>query len=127
MSTAGRKFYAEAPNLIACNPEPGWRLRLKFANGVAGQVHLENLLDIGAFKLFRDPRVFATARLDPQYGAVVWPIAGIQLDSSILYHDLRARGVEPLQPGRDVKFQRFLRTTLRRVPLRPKRPPKGSK
>ena len=50
---------------------------------------LGNLLEIGAFQLWRDVREFEKVSVDPETATVTWE-GGIRLDSDILYHDVKA-------------------------------------
>lgn len=102
--------FCRAPALIGCSARPGWNLELRYADGVRGSVCLQNLLEIGVFWLLQDPHVFAAARLDPRGAAIVWD-AGIRLDASVLYADLRGRGIAP-DLGTEQAFQRFMLRVL---------------
>ena len=50
---------------------------------------LGNLLEIGAFQLWRDVREFEKVSVDPETATVTWE-GGIRLDADILYHDVKA-------------------------------------
>jgi len=52
---------------------------------------LGNLLEIGAFKLWKDAREFEKVSVDPETSTVTWE-AGIRLDPDILYQDVLAQG-----------------------------------
>jgi len=52
-----------------------------------GSVFLGNLLEVGAFKAWRDVEKFCKAELDDKAFTVVWDV-GIKLDPDILYQDL---------------------------------------
>jgi len=68
-----------------------YSLWLRFEDGMEGSVFLGNLLEIGAFKLWRDVREFEKVSVDPESATVTWE-GGIRLDPEILYQDLAARG-----------------------------------
>lgn len=54
--------------------QPGYRLFVRFMDGLAGSVDMAGLItspEAGVFASLRDPAVFEQARL--QYGAVTWP------------------------------------------------------
>jgi hypothetical protein len=53
-------------------PRQGYRLYLRFNNGVAGEVGLENELWGEVFEPLRENSLFMTARHDPVMGTVVW-------------------------------------------------------
>lgn len=54
------------------SPLPGYRLRLRFNNGVTGEVDLSNELDGEMFEPLRDPAQFATAMQHPVMKTVAW-------------------------------------------------------
>lgn len=98
--------------VFACRPEPGYQLWLRFDDGLQGRVYLGGLLDIGAFRLWRDVREFQRVHVDPATAGVTWE-AGIRLDSDVLYQDIAARGGKRA-PHReaDEAFQRFMQAAL---------------
>ena len=50
----------------------GYRLRVEFADGVAGEVDLAERLFGPVFEPLRDPEFFAQVTID-EYGVVCWP------------------------------------------------------
>lgn len=54
----------------ACDP---YKLHLRFKDGVEKTVDVESLMKGPIFEPLKDPKVFATARLDEVCGTVVWP------------------------------------------------------
>ena len=101
------------PRLVACRAGADYRLWLRFADGLEGTVSCEGLLDIGAFKLWRDVREFARVHVDLGGRAITWA-AGVRLDPEILYQDIVARGGKPRSPRRsDPAFARFLLVATR--------------
>jgi len=77
--------------VTACKAEDDYKLWIRFDDGLEGSVFLGNLLEIGAFKLWRDVREFEKVSVDPESATVTWE-GGIRLDPEILYQDLAARG-----------------------------------
>jgi hypothetical protein len=73
-----------------CKASRDYRLWLKFDDGVEGSVFLGNLLEIGAFRAWRNVEQFCDAAVDPGEATVVWN-TGIRLDPDILYQDLLAQ------------------------------------
>jgi hypothetical protein len=53
-------------------PRSGYRLFVRFNNGVSGEIALENELWGEVFEPLRDEALFSTARQDPLMGTVVW-------------------------------------------------------
>lgn len=78
-----------------CRASRDYRLWLRFDDGTEGSVFLGNLLEVGAFRAWRDVEHFCRAAVDPTADTVVWE-GGIRLDPDILYQDLQAsrRGKE---------------------------------
>jgi hypothetical protein len=72
-----------------CKASKDYRLWLKFEDGVEGSVFLGNLLEVVAFRAWRDVDQFCGATIDPSVATVVWN-TGIRLDPDILYQDLLA-------------------------------------
>lgn len=70
-----------------CRASKDYKLWLKFDDGLEGSVFLGNLLEVGAFKAWRDVEKFCRVELDDKAFTVVWDV-GIKLDPDILYQDL---------------------------------------
>lgn len=71
---------------------PGHRLRVRFADGTAGEVDVTRLIfgpQPGVFYRLRDPALFAGVRID--HGAVTW-LDGIDLAPDAMYDALRCDG-----------------------------------
>jgi hypothetical protein len=68
----------------------GHRLRLKFSDGVEGEVDLSGLVGQGVFAAWRDPQAFAQVSIDSQTGTVCWP-GGIDLCPDALYHEITGK------------------------------------
>src|SRR3989304_8907749 len=86
--------------VTACKAEEDYMLWLRFDDGLEGSVFLGNLLEIGAFQLWRDVREFEKVSVDPETATVTWE-GGIRLDPDVLYHDVAARsGRGAGAPGR---------------------------
>lgn len=96
------------PRLVACLPSSDYSIELRFADGLAGRVHVGNLVDLGAFNAWRDMRLFLTGRVDDATGCAYWPAGGVRLDPEILYLDLVARGFTAARPSDDPAFRRFM-------------------
>lgn len=71
---------------------PDWTLRVTFADGSAGTVHLANLVQsprAGVFAALADPAIFAQVRLE--YGAVTWP-GNLDLAPDAMHAAIQERG-----------------------------------
>jgi hypothetical protein len=79
-------------DIIAVEALPGHRLRLRFEDGVEGEVVMPVPFD-GIFAPLRDPAAFAQVRVNLDLGTIVWP-NGADLDPDVLY------GIVTGQPAR---------------------------
>src|SRR3972149_574591 len=75
--------------VTACKAEEDYMLWLRFDDGLEGSVFLGNLLEIGAFQLWRDVREFEKVSVDPE-------TATVPLDPGRLLHPPRDRLEEVL-------------------------------
>ena len=72
-------------DVVAAEPLAGYRLRLRFDDGVEGIVDIRARVPFdGVFTLLRDPDYFCRVKVDPELGTVVWP-NGADLDPTVLY------------------------------------------
>ena len=63
----------------------GYRLRLRFEDGVEGEVDVAELVPFdGVFAELREPATFERVRVDTELGTIVWP-GGADLDPDVLY------------------------------------------
>ncbi len=60
------------------------RLRLAFADGVAGEIDFASREWRGVFEPLRDPAYFALVSVDPDAGTIVWP-NGVDMAPEPLY------------------------------------------
>ena len=68
-----------------------YRLRLRFADGLEGDVDLERLIAFeGVFAPLRDHEMFARVRVDPELGTIAWP-NGADLDPLVLHTAVERR------------------------------------
>ena len=75
-------------DIVDVKPLGGYRLYLRFEDGVAGELDFEGRLQFhGVFAALRDPAVFAQVRIHPELGTVVWP-TGADMDPDVLYAEL---------------------------------------
>ena len=70
-----------------CKASRNYRLWLRFDDGLEGSVFLGDLLEVSAFRVWRDVEEFCRVAVDPAAATVVWDV-GIRLDPDILYQDL---------------------------------------
>lgn len=62
----------------------GYRLWIRFVDGVEGEVSLTHLVGKGVFGAWKDLDFFSEVSVDPVSGTVVWP-GGIDLAPDALY------------------------------------------
>lgn len=79
--------------VTACKAEDDYKLWLRFDDGLEGSVSLGSLLEISAFKLWRDVREFEKVVVDPESATVTWE-GGIRLDPEVLYQDVLAKNAK---------------------------------
>lgn len=77
------------PKLLSVEPRQNYRIFLRFADGVAGEVDLTGSLRGSMFEPLREPTYFAQVRL-AEYGAPVWP-NGLDLAPDSLHDRLVAQ------------------------------------
>ncbi len=68
---------------------PGYRLSLRFDDGVEGEVELTELVGEGVFASWNDPAEFERVFIDPESHTVAWP-GGIDLCPENLYREVAA-------------------------------------
>ena len=67
----------------------GYRVRLEFTDGVAGEVDLENQLWGEVFEPLRDPAYFRRFKVHPELNTLTWP-NGADLAPEYLYRAVGA-------------------------------------
>jgi hypothetical protein len=77
--------------ILAADPLPNFRLRLKFSDGTDRVVDLSDLAGIGVFRAWLEPGVFDQVTVT-RYGSLAWP-DDLDLCPDSLY--LRATGKNP--------------------------------
>jgi hypothetical protein len=85
------------PRLLDVRPLPGYRLWLRYADGVEGDVDLSRLVGQGVFSSWAVPSAFEQVRLS-EYGAPVWGDS-IDLCPDALYLELTGRSAEDVFPA----------------------------
>jgi hypothetical protein len=71
----------------AVEAKPHYRLWVRFADGVEGEVDLSQLVGKGVFALWNDPKEFEKVYVDPESFTVAWP-GGIDLAPDALYREI---------------------------------------
>ena len=76
-------------DIIHVEPRKGYRLLIRFADGLEGEVDVSDLAGKGVFKAWKKPGFFAKAYIDPESRTVCWP-GDIDLAPDALYEDIAA-------------------------------------
>jgi hypothetical protein len=72
-------------DIASVTPLEGYRLRLRFEDGVEGEVDVSQLVAFeGVFADLKNTRNFQEVRVDLEMGTIVWP-GGADLDPDVLY------------------------------------------
>ena len=76
-------------DVVQVRPTGGYRLWLRFDDGVEGEVDVAALVPFtGVFEALTDPLVFASVKVNDDLGTIVWP-SGADLDPVVLYEQVR--------------------------------------
>jgi hypothetical protein len=72
-------------DIVEATPLEGYRVRLRFEDGVTGDVDLSTIVRFeGVFAPLKDPMRFRELRVHPEIGTIYWP-NGADLDPAVLY------------------------------------------
>ena len=83
--------------LLAVEARGKYRIWLKYADGAEGEVDLSQWARIGVFKVWDEPGVFESVRLD-EYGAVQWTDT-LDMCPVALYMDVTGKTWEEVYPN----------------------------
>ena len=80
-------------DVVAVEARPGFKVWVRFENGVEGEADLSDLAGRGVFKRWTEnPAEFGEVSVDSESGTVVWP-GGLDVAPDRLYSEvLRATG-----------------------------------
>jgi len=72
-------------DIIQVTPLDGYRLHIRFEDGVEGEIDIEKLIPFkGVFSPLKDREFFTQFRVNPELGIICWPNEA-DLDSDVLY------------------------------------------
>ena len=72
-------------DIVEVRPLGDHRLRLRFDDGIEGDVDLSKRLQFdGVFAPLEDPEYFSRVRVNPELGTICWP-NDVDLDPVVLY------------------------------------------
>jgi hypothetical protein len=75
-------------DIVEVRPTGGYRLYLRFEDGVAGELDISELVTFeGVFRALQDSGYFAAVKVDKELGTIRWP-NGADLDPDVLYSKL---------------------------------------
>lgn len=81
-------------DIVEARPLGGYRVHLRFEDGVEGELDLEPLIRFtGVFAPLRDETEFAKLRVDPEVGTIVWP-NGADFDPDVLYAAITGQPID---------------------------------
>ncbi|HUF12658.1 MAG TPA: DUF2442 domain-containing protein [Longimicrobiales bacterium] len=78
------------PDVVEARILDGYRIWIRFADGVEGVADVAGLVGQGVFEAWRDHSFFARMYVDAELGTVAWP-GGLDLAPDALY-ELAAHG-----------------------------------
>jgi hypothetical protein len=82
---------------VQVTPLDGYKLRIRFADGIEGDVDLSHLVGKGVFSLWNDPSAFASVRIGPS-GEIQWS-EEVDLCPDALYLEITGRSPEEVFPN----------------------------
>jgi hypothetical protein len=77
---------------------PGWRLHLRYDDGVEGTVDLSAKVGKGVFAAWNDPKHFASVKIEAGGRALVWP-GEVDACADALYLEITGMTAEELWSG----------------------------
>jgi hypothetical protein len=80
-------------DVVAATARPGFRVWVRFENGVEGEADLSDLAGRGVFKRWTEsPSEFFEVAVDPESGTLTWP-GGLDVAPDHLYSEvIQAKG-----------------------------------
>ncbi len=81
------------PNVVSVSATGPYRLRLRFDDGVEGEIDIKAAVSfVGVFGPLQDPEFFAQVKVDPEAGTIVWP-NGADMDPLVLHSRVTGRPI----------------------------------
>lgn len=74
-------------DVVEVQPRQGWKIWVRFEDGVAGEVDVGDLRDAPMFAALRDRRVFESVYVHPELKMVCWG-EDLEIASCGMYDDL---------------------------------------
>jgi len=80
-------------DIVAVSVLDGYRLRIRFDDGVEGDVDIADLVPFtGVFEPVKSRQHFAAVRVHPELGTIYWP-SGADLDPDVLYSRITGKPI----------------------------------
>jgi hypothetical protein len=80
-------------DIAEVRPLEGYRLHLRFEDGVEGDVDLQQFVTFdGVFAPLKERDYFTQVRVEPEFGTIVWP-NGADLDPLVLYSRITGKPI----------------------------------
>lgn len=76
--------------IIEVKALPEYIVRIRFDDGIEGEVQLSDLVGKGVFAVWSDPKEFAKVSIDSETHTLTWP-GGIDLCPDALYEDIKIK------------------------------------
>ncbi|MDO8127803.1 MAG: DUF2442 domain-containing protein [Candidatus Brocadiales bacterium] len=73
--------------IVEVKPLPGFKVGLRFSDGVEGMVDLSDLAGKGVFRAWDEPAHFESVFIDSETHTIAWP-GGIDLCPESLYNEV---------------------------------------
>jgi hypothetical protein len=87
-------------DVVAVEPLPEHRLRVRFDDGTEGVVDVAQLVAFtGVFEPLRDATFFGQVKVHPELGTVSWP-NDADLDSEVLYSKISGKPIPEYVPAK---------------------------
>ncbi|OHB88651.1 MAG: hypothetical protein A3E19_02675 [Planctomycetes bacterium RIFCSPHIGHO2_12_FULL_52_36] len=78
--------------VVEVKPLTGFKIWLKFSDGVEGAVDLSDIAGKGVFEAWKEPGVFDSVFIDPVSHTIAWP-GGIDLCPDSLYAEVTGKDI----------------------------------
>jgi hypothetical protein len=73
--------------IVEVEAREGYRVWIRFEDGISGEVDLSDLVGKGVFQGWEDPEEFRKVFIDEETGTIAWP-GNIDLAPDALYQDV---------------------------------------
>ncbi len=94
------------PNVVSVAQTGPYRLRLRFDDGVEGEVDVQAMIKFeGVFAPLRGPEFFSQVRVDAEAGTIVWP-NGADVDPLVLHSRVTGKPIVLDNPSRRAGWRR---------------------